>query len=83
MKQFPQYHDQVNVDRRKRQVRADLVCGTRCGPELTASHTVRLLTLNAVEVSSAITLAIQMAWHELDRQHAQVVARCCRAKCAH
>lgn len=80
---YPNYKSDIKVQKSAMKLTATLTAKTRCGPNISASHTVRLRTLTQAEIVSAGTLAVSVAARELAHDHTEVEIRCIRAGTHH
>lgn len=73
---FPRYQRHVHIDGRKMAITVDVNAETRCGPRITAMHTVRIRTLKEAETRSATILATSFAVSKLVKAHTAVEKEC-------
>jgi len=82
MKTFPDYDLSRELNERDKRLRVEVRAKTACGPVVTGSHVVRLMTLDQKEIKSATMLAASLAVTQLQRG-AGAVADACKRRGTH
>lgn len=76
MKTFPQSNVEIHVNKNRKTLKVVLKAKTVCGPNISAEHQIKLLTLETLEIGSGTQLCKVTAHEKLKDKAKRVAAFC-------